>query len=165
MQENRIHYLEMTSRSDLRPVSDAKGLTVIECEIKRFEYNRFLHQLVGKDWHWRDRLPWTDEQWKAYSEAPNLRTWVAYLRGCPAGYFDLQKREPAQVEITCLGLAPGFIGRGLGGYLLTQALERAWAWGEVERVCLNTCSLDHPNALANYLARGMKLMRTELRKA
>jgi len=49
---------------------------------------------------------------------------------------------------------------GFGGYLLTHAIRSAWDSGAT-RVWVHTCTLDHPSALANYVARGMKVYRTE----
>ena len=62
----------------------------------------------------------------------------------PAGYFELEEQPPSTVELVFLGLLPDFIGQGLGGWLLTQALERAWSVSGTERVWLHTCSLDGP---------------------
>ena len=58
------------------------------------------------------------------------------------------------------GFFPEFTGRGLGGYLLTDAVERAWASG-ARRVWLHTCSFDHPFAIQNYLGRGFTVFKTE----
>ncbi len=120
-----------------------------------------MYQRVGEDWDWTDRLSWTDREWKAYAESDDLRTWGASFEGSAAGYFELQQQEGAAVQITSLGLAPRFIGRGLGGCLLHHAITSAWEWPGTTRVWLHTCSLDHPNALQNYKARGMRLYHTE----
>ncbi len=64
------------------------------------------------------------------------------------------------MEVASFGVLPQFIGRGLGGLLLTAALERAWEEG-TRRVWLHTCSWDHPHALANYQARGLEVYKTK----
>lgn len=156
------YYLEMTSVTDLKGKSDSKGMQVIECEIKQFQFNQFLYRLVGTPWNWIDKLAWTDSQWQAYAEADNLRTWVGYHRGSPAGYFELQSQNN-QIKIVYFGLAPKFIGQGFGGYLLSQAVNAAWSWGKPQRVWVHTCTLDHPNALQNYQARGFRLYHQEMR--
>jgi hypothetical protein len=46
----------------------------------------------------------------------------------------------------------------LGGALLTATVERAWALG-ARRVWVHTCSLDHPNALPGYQARGFRVFK------
>lgn len=156
-----IWYLEMRSREALRPKRiEDPGLRILEASTPQWEYNRFLYLTVGRDWSWNDKRSWTDEQWKAYAESPNLRTFVAYVEGSPAGYFELQRDDDGGVEIIYFGLLPAFIGRGLGGHLLTTALEEAWRM-RPKRVWVHTCSLDHPGALKNYEARGMGLYRTD----
>ena len=153
-------YLEMRTPAELRAARRQHALEVRECEIPQFEVNRFLYRFVGAAWQWTDKLAWSDAEWRAWAEDPMLRTWIAYHRGSPAGYFELQKQPGDEVEIAYFGLAPAFIGRGFGGDLLTRCIECAWAWGAA-RVWVHTCSLDHPSALANYRARGMRLYRHE----
>jgi GNAT superfamily N-acetyltransferase len=58
------------------------------------------------------------------------------------------------------GLAPPFIGRGMGGWLLTRAVQEAFAL-DASRILLNTCTLDAPQALPNYLARGFTIVSEE----
>lgn len=155
------YYLEMTSPSALRGKEDARGLQICECEIKQFQFNRFLYELVGEAWSWTDRLSWSDEQWRNWIEDDNLRTWVAYYKGSPAGYYELHRQGGGDVEIAYFGLAPKFIGRGFGGYLLSRAIESAWEWQGTQRVWVHTCTLDHPGALQNYKARGMEVYGVE----
>ena len=123
--------------------------------------NRFLYQLVGAEWQWIDKLSWSDDQWRRFAEADDLRPWLALYRGSPAGYYELQRQDDGNVEIAYFGLAPGFIGKGFGGYLLSQAITSAWDWQGTERVWVHTCTLDHPGALNNYRSRGMTVYRTE----
>jgi GNAT superfamily N-acetyltransferase len=129
---------------------------VRECEIPHYELNRFLYRYVGAPCRWTDKLGWSDEEWRDYAHADSLRTWIAHDHGTPAGYFELQRQPEDVVEIAYFGLAEAFVGQGYGGYLLTRAVEEAWAWG-ARRVWLHTCSLDHPRALANYRARGFEV--------
>ena len=164
MAEVTTTYLEMKSPDQLKAKPAPEGLGVFECEIKQFQYNRFLYLLVGENWQWFDKLSWTDEQWRDFAENENLRTWVAYFRGAPAGYYELQQQEGGDVEIAYFGLAPKFIGMGFGGYLLTRAIRSAWQWEKTRRVWVHTCTLDHPGALNNYMARGMEVYRVETEK-
>lgn len=161
MNEVTIYYLEMKSPSSLKGKREAQGLQIHECEIRQFQFNRFLYQFVGESWEWTDKLSWSDAQWKAYAESDNLRTWVAYCKGSPAGYYELQQQSVENVEIAYFGLAPKFIGKGYGGYLLSQAITSAWEWQGTKRVWVHTCSLDHPSALQNYKARGMEVYHVE----
>ncbi len=160
MSEVTVWYLQTTAAGELTAAADPGTATVVEAKVKQAPFNRFLYELVGGPWQWADKRGWTDEQWRDYAEADNLRTWVAWLEGSPAGYFELQKAADGEVEICYFGLAEKFIGRGLGGYLLSEAIRQAWAW-RASRVVVDTCSQDHPGALANYQARGMRIYKTE----
>ena len=160
MKEVTTWHLEMNDSAELREVSDSRDMQIGECRIDQFEYNRFLYTQVGAGWEWLDKLNWNDDQWRDYVEDENLRTFVGYVGASPAGYFELQRQANSQIEIAYFGLLPAFIGKGYGGYLLSQAIKTAWASGAA-RVWVHTCSLDHPSARANYEARGMKLFLTE----
>jgi len=156
------YYLEMNSLSELKGKDKPVSLEVIEAELKEYRFNRYLYQLVGEAWNWEDKLVLSDEEWANYAKSENLRTWVAYTNGSIAGYYELQKQADANVELAYFGLAPKFIGKGYGGYLLSHAIQSAWSWGDVTRVWVHTCTLDHESALSNYQARGFSLYKTEI---
>jgi len=151
-------YLEMASPDKLRPGREPdEPATVARVEHQCPEYSRFFYRSVGGNWYWLDRLNWTYEEWQHWTE--QVETWAAYVGGTPAGYFELQPRaESDSVNLALFGLLPWAIGRGIGGWLLTRAIERAWALGP-RSVTVNTCSLDGPHALANYRARGFSIVR------
>jgi GNAT superfamily N-acetyltransferase len=156
-----IYHLEMTEPSMLRPSKrPAPRLDIRRAELPSPELNRFLYTAVGGNWFWRDRLSWSYERWLTYLNRPEIETWIAYLAGTPAGYTELEAQPGGSVEIAYFGLLPQFIGHGVGGTLLTTAIRRAWATG-AQRVWVHTCSLDHPHALNNYKARGMRLFKEE----
>lgn len=154
-------YLEMRHRSQLLPALSDDPLIRIElqrnCSIELF---RFLYEEVGKNYHWIDRLPWTDEQIITHLRNPENSIWLMTYDGEIAGYFELRKCDDRSVELAYFGLMPRFIGRGLGKHLLTCATEEAWALG-ANRVWLHTCTLDDAAALPNYLSRGFRPSRTE----
>jgi GNAT superfamily N-acetyltransferase len=164
-------YLEQTSPDDLRAGrTPAQAVEVVRAEIPCPEFSRFLYTAVGGDWRWTDRLPWTWRQWKDRLDRPGVETWVAWLRGTPAGYVELDPgAEPrGEVEIAYFGLLPYAIGQGLGRHLLTVGAARAWDLAErwpglppTRRVWLHTCTLDGPTALANYQARGFRVYDTK----
>jgi ribosomal protein S18 acetylase RimI-like enzyme len=155
------HYLEITDPGQLRPARPVAGMELLRAEHPCPELNRFFYTAVGGDWYWLERLPWAYEQWRTYLDRPEHETWFATLSGTPAGYFELETRPETGAEIAYFGLLPWCIGRGLGGRLLTAAVERAFARGAA-RVWLHTCSLDHPAAEPNYLARGFRVYREEV---
>ncbi len=159
----RVTHLEMRSPAELRPALRVPAdLILLRAGIPSPELGRFLYTAVGGDWYWRERLPWTYNQWLAWLSRPDVETWVALASGTPAGYFELHTKGNATVELTYFGLLPGFAGRGLGGYLLTQAVERAWRVRPgIECVTVHTCTLDHAAALPNYLARGFTVFKEE----
>jgi GNAT superfamily N-acetyltransferase len=157
--------LEMRSPGDLRPVRvSLPGLRIEPMQTRVPEFNAFLRTVVGSDYRWGGRLDWGKDEWTAYVQREELETWVAYMDGTPAGYFEIEKSPEGDVEIKNFGLLPAFIGQGLGGHLLTVAAERAWAWGAT-RVWLHTCTHDHPHALHNYIARGFRVCKTEVAPA
>ena len=153
-------HLEMKRPEELQPKeADIDGLRIERVGIPSPELNRFLYVTVGHRWQWIDRLVWTEKDWTEWVERDELQTWVAYVKGTPAGYFELEFQD-GNVEIAFFGLLPRFIGLGLGGHLLTEAIRRSWDMGAT-RVWVHTCTLDHPNALANYKARGLQIFREE----
>lgn len=156
-----IHYLEMTDPSDLRPSkSRPPDLEIRRAEIPSPELNRFLYTAVGGGWYWIDRLGWSFDRWVEWLSRPEVETWVASMRGTPAGYFELERQPGEAVELAYIGLLPQFIAQGIGGALLTAAVGRAWELG-AKRVWVHTCSLDHPRALEAYRRRGFRLYREE----
>ncbi len=152
-----ITHLEMPERPE--------GPTITDPEVRRAEIpnpalNRFLYSTVGADWLWHSRLGWSHQRWLETITAPGHETWVGYVDGSPAGYFELMRHGDDRVEVLYFGLLPGFIGRGIGRRFLQRCLEKAWGPDTVA-VFLNTCSLDHPRALATYRAAGFQIVRTE----
>ncbi|KOX08848.1 GNAT family N-acetyltransferase [Nocardiopsis sp. NRRL B-16309] len=162
-------YLESTAPSDLVPAREpvaGRDVRFVRCGIPSPDFSRFLYERVGGDWQWTDRLPWSHERWRAWVERPGSETWVLYEHGTPAGFAELDAQPDGDVEIAYFGLLPGFLGRGLGGHMLTLTLRRAWdlaeRWPDREptgRVWVHTCSLDGDHALANYRARGLRVYR------
>jgi GNAT superfamily N-acetyltransferase len=121
---------------------------------------RYLYTEVGRAYHWVDRLPWSDDVIRAYLTDPAVSLHLMSVSGAPAGYFELRRDADGGIEIAYFGLLPEFTGRGLGAFLLTEAVRRAWE-SAPERVWLHTNTMDHPAALPNYLKRGFSVFRTE----
>src|SRR5262249_8037529 len=153
------YHLEMTDPADLRPsLRPGVNMDIRQVKIPCPQFNRFFYTAVGGDWFWIDRLKWTFDQWLAYVDRPVLQTWAAYVEGTTAGYFELEMQPGAQVEIAYFGLLPPFVGQGLGGQLLTAAVQSAWEM-EAHRGWLHSCSLDHPETPSNYQARGFRIFK------
>ncbi|MCX4820070.1 GNAT family N-acetyltransferase [Streptomyces sp. NBC_01142] len=160
--------LEQTSHADLRPSAVPEGdLRIVRAEVPSPEFSRFLYTAVGGDIHWTDRLDMTYAQWEEALGRPGTETWVAYEKGTPAGYVELEAQDEGSVEIVYFGLIPAFRGRRIGGHLLSYGIARAWDLAErhpslipTKRVWLHTCSKDGPHAMDNYLRRGFTLFDT-----
>ena len=154
-------YLEMCRREELiaKAVTDDR-FTVQQFPGNDWRLNRQFYLTVGQSWAWNDKRSWSDSEWQEYASADGLQTFVAQYDGQEAGYYELFLHADDSVEIAYFGLLPRFVGRGLGGALLTSALTEAWNM-DPPRVWVHTCTLDHPSALANYQARGMKIYRVE----
>ena len=155
-------YLEMSAPDELRPAPPASaGVRIERVEACPASFFRYLYAAVGAAYHWVDRLPWSDAEIRTYLDTPGVTVWVLYAGGAPAGYFELKRHEDTSVEIAYFGLVPEFIGRGLGKFMLTEAVRRAWSDG-ARRVWLHTCTLDGPAALPNYRARGFRPYKEEV---
>jgi GNAT superfamily N-acetyltransferase len=153
-------HLEMRELSALRssrpPSADAR----LAREPLTPEAYRAIYRVVGERWHWRDRLIMPENALADYLGSSNVHVWVLRVGEDLAGYFELQQYSDKSVEIMYFGLAPRFMGQGLGGWTLTRAIEEAFALG-AGLLTLHTCTLDAPTALPNYLARGFVVTRTE----
>lgn len=154
----RRTHLELRRPSELRPARPpAEPVELVRRRpISPVEYLE-LYALVGELWLWRDRLVWTQAELERYLDSPDVHVWSAHVRGATAGYFELRQHADRSVELMYFGLAPSFMGRGIGGWLLTRAAHEAFALG-APRIILNTCTLDAPQALPNYLARGFTIV-------
>lgn len=146
----KVWYLEL---DELRPAAAPPSLRIERAEVPLGALNRFFYVEVGRDFHWVDRLGWTALRWQQWAE--RVETWVAYERGTPAGYAEIQPLGE-RAEIAFFGLLEPFRGQGIGGALLTRAAERGLELSAC--VSVNTCELDGPHALRNYEARGFRVV-------
>lgn len=123
-------------------------------------FYRFLYGEVGRQWHWRDRLVWTDADFGEYLARKDVRVYVLSYQGVPSGYFELVGSAGGAIDIAYFGLMQWLTGQGVGRWLLAVAIDEARRLGAAS-ITLNTCSLDHPAAMTNYVARGFVPQRTE----
>ena len=159
-----VWHLEILDRETFRRSSSILRFRLERVLALSPPFLRYLYVATGNDWHWTDRLPWTDEQWLARQADPAVEFWVAMDEGAPAGYYELARLDDDQrVELCYFGLLPHAVGKGQGGAMLTAAVDRMWEMG-ARRIYVNTCSLDHPRALENYLRRGFVVFREDQRK-
>ena len=130
-----------------------------------FQLNKFFYKNVGNKHRWTDRLIWSENEWIKYVSSPNIETYVLKIENDLAGYFELINHlNFKEIEIAYFGLLEEYHNKKLGGYLLSEAIKKSFLKKNVERVWVHTCTLDHKNALKNYIARGMKIYKKEIIK-
>ena len=163
IQEVKRSYLEINSLQDLKEStkpSDDYSLTLLDPI--NFQLNKFFYKNIGKKHKWIDRLIWTENQWIDYISSENVKTYVFKYKNDLVGFFELiSHTEKKEVEIAYFGLLEEFQNKNLGSYLLSQAIKKSFE-ENINRVWVHTCSLDHKYALNNYIARGMKIFKTEI---
>ena len=156
------NYLEIKSLNELVQKKKPNSEYFVEkVSINDFQLNKFFYKQIGQNHHWNDRLVWDDKKWIDYVSNPNVFTFVLKNNENIAGFFELiYHKNKFEIEIAYFGLLKGFMAKKLGGYMLTEAIKISFSY-KVKRVWVHTCSLDHKNALNNYLARGMKIYNIE----
>ena len=156
------NYLEIKSLEDFKEVKKpSEDCSVKLVNPKDFQLNKFFYKNIGKNCHWVDRLIWTDLDWTRYVSDENLFTYILKHKNEIAGYFELiYSKDKKESEIAYFGILDEYFGKKFGGYLLGIAIKKSFAMG-CKRVWVHTCSLDHKNALKNYLARGMRIFKFE----
>ena len=158
------NYLEITSVKDLKE----NNLLTLNCSItllepENFQINKFFYKIVGKKHNWTDRLSWSESQCIKYSSDEKVKTYILKVEEDLAGYYELIfYNEKSEVEIAYLGLVENYHNQKLGSYLLSSAIKNSFTNNITKRVWVHTCSLDHKNALNNYLKRGMKIFKKEV---
>ena len=161
-QEVKRNYLEINTLKDLKEVKKiSENYSLSLLDPSNFQLNKFFYKNVGRKHQWVDRLIWTDNQWIDYVSSKNVKTYIFKKRDDLAGFFELIfHEEKKEIEIAYFGLLEEFQNKNLGSFLLSEAIKKSFS-NNVNRVWLHTCSLDHENALNNYIARGMKIFKTE----
>ena len=156
------NYLEIKSLTDLKISSSIpEGYEVQIIKPANFQLNKFFYKNVGKKHHWVDRLIWKEKEWIQYVSDERVRTYVLKKNEDMAGYFELIiHKDKREVEIAYLGLLEEYQNKKLGSHLLSSAIKKSFL-NKPKRVWVHTCSLDHKNALMNYIARGMKVFKKE----
>ena len=155
-------YLEINSPQELKePKKLSTGYKILKIDPPDFQLNKFFYKNVGKKHHWIDRLIWTEDQWTDYVLNSKVETYILKKVNEMTGYFELiYHKDINEVEIAYLGLLEEYLNKKLGSFLLSSAIKKSFLKNP-KRVWVHTCSLDHKNALNNYLSRGMKVFKEE----
>ncbi|MGF1627341.1 MAG: GNAT family acetyltransferase [Alphaproteobacteria bacterium] len=156
-----VTYLEM----DARPARLVVAPPSVPHAILRLhepapDFYRFMHDTIGRPWLWYERRLIDDAALLAIIHDPAVEIFVLYVRGNPAGFLEIDRRQERVADIRFLGLIDSYTGRGLGRYLLTWGVDQAWQ-GATDKVTVNTCTLDHPRALTLYQRTGFTPVRRE----
>jgi hypothetical protein len=155
------NFLHIKSLQDLN-YSKINEKNIFVKQEKDFDINllKFLYREIGKDYYWKNRLVWSDKNWLDYVSQASYQLHILYKGKNLVGYYEILSDNCLNFEIAYFGIFKEFFGRKMGGYLLSYAIYNSFYQG-AKKVWVHTCTLYHPNALKNYLARGMKLFNTE----
>ena len=162
-EEVKRNYLEIKSLKDLQESKQpSEDYSVNLIEPNDFQLNKFFYKNIGKKHKWIDRLIWTEQKWIKYVSNKDVKTFVLKNKNDLVGFYELVLHlEKKEVEIAYFGILEEYQNKKLGSFLLSDAIKKSFRENAV-RVWLHTCSLDHKNALNNYLSRGMKIFKTEI---
>ena len=156
------NYLEITSIHDLKENKKIyKDFTITLLDPVDFQLNKFFYKNIGKNYKWVDRLVWSETKWIDYVSNKNVKTFILKNKNDLAGFFEsIFHIEKNEIEIAYFGVLEEYQNKKLGSYLLSEAIKKSFE-NNIKRVWLHTCSTDHKNALNNYIARGMKIFKSE----
>ena len=155
-----VYHLEMLAVTQRTVPAPRDGLTILHARRPSVPYYRFLHDAVGKDYHWLSRRKLPDDELAAILGDPRHEVHVLHVDGSPAGFAELDRRQPEEVELVQFGLMADFIGQGLGKWFLQWTIDKAWSC-QPRRLWLHTCTLDHPAALPLYKKAGFVQFKEE----
>ena len=165
IEEVKRNYLEINSIRDLKETNQSfDDFSIVLIDPINFQLNKFFYKNIGKKHRWVDRLIWSEQQWIDYVSSSKVKTYVLKNKDDLIGFFELIFHiENKEVEIAYFGILEEYQNQKLGSFLLSEAIKKSF-YENINRVWLHTCSLDHENALKNYLARGMKIFKSEIIK-
>ena len=156
------NYLEIQSLDDLIESKNPSDEFLVKLiNPANFQLNKFFYKNIGKKHSWVDRLVWTDKQWIDYTIDKKVKTYVLKKKQDLVGYYELiLHKDQNETEIAYFGILEEYQNQKLGSFLLTSAIKNSFS-SDPRRVWVHTCSLDHRNALNNYISRGMKIFKKE----
>jgi GNAT superfamily N-acetyltransferase len=156
-------YLEMFAHNGRLIAAPRAGLAAVHAHRPTVAYYRFLYNSVGRDWNWTSRGKKSDADLARIIQDPQEEMHVLFVEGVPAGFAELDRRVPSEIELVQFGLVPEFIGQGLGKYFLQWTIDKAFSYAP-RRYWLHTCTEDHPAALPNYQKAGFAIYKTETKE-
>ena len=156
------NFLEINSINNLKRSNiPGSNFKITQVNPPDFQLNKFFYKQIGKKYRWIDRLVWEDKKWIDFVENSKVKTFILKDSNNMVGFYEtIHDITKNHAEIAYFGILEEYFGKKCGGYLLSEAIANLFEDG-INRVWLHTCSLDHKNALKNYLARGMKIFKSE----
>jgi ribosomal protein S18 acetylase RimI-like enzyme len=152
-------YVEMRSSEEARlAYPDIPGLEVRRISPPDVPAYRETFQDIGREVLWIDRWDWQEEEFAELLSRTQVKAWLAWLDGVPAGLIEGHLEDDGAIQFTFVGVRPQFQGRGIGKFLLSSSIERSWEM-KVTRVWLYTITSDGEHALKNYLKRGFRIWK------
>ena len=150
-----VTYLNLSTLVEPAPVipSQISNLTLLRAKNPTVSFYRYLYCEVGEPWLWYERRGISNTDLHKIITNDAVAIHVLYIQGTPTGYVELDSRVPGEVEIAYFGLLPEYIGCKLGPWFLYWAVREAQSRSP-DRIWVNTCTLDHPAALAVYQRTG-----------
>ena len=161
LQPVTVTFLEMHKRKEVPRSIPGTHFKLLPKPISVNEYRKYYYG-VGEKYYWLDRMVMPDEDLFEKINSSNVDIFIFYVHNEVAGYIEFVKEEK-YTEILYFGLMPSFIGKGFGKYFLQWVIAKAWSY-QPEWIQLNTCTLDHPNALSTYKNSGFTEVRTEFQE-
>ena len=159
------NFLEINSINNLKRSNiPGSNFKITQVNPPDFQLNKFFYKQIGKKYRWIDRLAWEDKKWIEFVENSKVKTFILKDSDNMVGFYEtIHDITKNHAEIAYFGILEEYFGKKCGGYLLSEAIANLFEDG-INRVWLHTCSLDHKNALNNYIARGMKIFKSEIVK-
>jgi len=164
--EYMITYLEMSAPPSFPtpPVPGTTPTMLIKATKPPVSYFLSLYDAVGRDYEWQDMHQSAPEDLDAMISNPDMSLYTMIRSGWTHGFFLLDWREAGRCDLAYFGLVPQAVGQGLSGWLLKSAILEGWRDTEITRMTVNTCTLDHPRALAQYQRHGFAPIHQETRE-
>jgi len=145
-----VTFLDMDHRPALHaPPQPKDKIAILRAERPPVHFYRYLYDTIGAPYYWVERKKKSDAEIADILGDPAVELYVLYRDGCPAGMAELDFRKVNIGQLAYFGLMPDAVGRGLGHFFLHNAVLNAWDH-PIDKLLVNTCTLDHPRALPLY---------------
>lgn len=166
VQKYLVNWLDLEEVQSKQPVAIPTNEDVYLLKAPHFPawYFFSMYDAVGQQYEWKDMHLQSKDKTERFLNDKKVCMYTMIREGWSQGFFILDTRVEGVCDISYFGLVAEAIGKGLGGWLLDQALMLGWENKDVKRITVNTCSLDHQHALSMYKSRGFRLIKSEIRE-